>query len=1148
MRLHWVPANLTYRSLLRWVGISEFAALIDEQSLPIQVDTLVEAWRQVIIQSHPDTVALDLDLLEVGFGHLASGHEVGSLQTSDSWISTGLWHLDQLIKTHVLMTWIGGNFKAMTIWLPSFAAAVVEGWPHTMDEKLGRWFGQSTTVICAIVFEEWGWNIAKFEVTPSSFRVIFFEKAGFSSVVAAHVAFRAFHASRRAQYHEAWKSQVDLDDDLGSLKRVMHILDHELGLPTCITQVLHTGPPDFESSRSISQDVISPTLQIDEEMPESSSQEETLSYVAVKGLSAGFMNHLVNNKMAQDSTQEIQVVVMPTSLEQAPALDLRCPTFQSSPLYVLLLINRHWILAKCTKDEDCLKLQVYDGVGITSACHIRTFGSFVQKAWNLPKISISQHWILPQKFSHTCGTVALGHLLLLTGVISYEQAMRFENIHDGLTLCDPFQHDPMSVGFGPEDPITEALEQILPSKGVPVEEVKNRAQAALRIFGKPPIQKALNASNVWAALKQLGNSRPKPFMWVTHAELQEHIKERATTKYGADVDIKRPKKSKEAQAPPASQQIDPANLVLPSGIFVTNCGTPLSQLPLSGVIKNARGVAFATAADAQQYLSSGTFISPEGLALLIVGHLPDVLPQSLPMHSLRVPAIYKATNEPILLDCTSIQLGDQAVYQKTNQSAPEVQAYPSVVFRAHVFRDLWETDHAWQDLVDHPIRNLVATFDLLRLCKDRDCTGCHLFHPSLEEEGIESGLLDVWGFKWAQLDGSKIAPPKASVLSVYIRVPESSFDALHVASGQSGVFFEPRQKDQPAPDNRYAVIWVPQGIFSEMVHRVKTHDECLAVCRMGSKYGIRCLAKNHEALHATLVPNRPYVKCNVKVLFRLEPLPAGTQRQSLVATLQSFGWTAKPLHPCAGSQGKAWLVGTEVDPPAPFIEAQHGWISISKVRDQVMQTKPKDLIATAKTKQHIKGASVAPVSSTADPWRQAGLDPWSGYQGMSKTAVASNPGPTQHVQSKFDEVEQKLQDHVTSTVATHLQQADAASSSRLQNVENQIQTLVEHQTKMQQWIQDGASKIQDVRQDYAHLYQTLNTCTAQNQEHAAAIASVVQDIGTCNSNLVQQGQALQAVAQDLTGLKDRLDTTLEAYFDRQAEKIESLLSKRQRHD
>ena len=156
--------------------------------------------------------------------------------------------------------------------------------------------------------------------------------------------------------------------------------------------------------------------------------------------------------------------------------------------------------------------------------------------------------------------------------------------------------------------------------------------------------------------------------------------------------------------------------MLAAEVFATNCGTPLSQLPLSGVVKNTRGVAFATAAEAHKYMTEGKFIS---------------------MHTLRVPAIYKATMEPVLLECTSVPLGDQDVDPKTNKSAPEVAVFASVLFRTHVFRDLWEAEHQWNELVDHPVRCLVSTFPLLRLRKDRDCQGpCNMYHPSIDEEGI----------------------------------------------------------------------------------------------------------------------------------------------------------------------------------------------------------------------------------------------------------------------------------------------------------------------------------------------------------------------------------------------------------------------------
>ena len=58
------------------------------------------------------------------------------------------------------------------------------------------------------------------------------------------------------------------------------------------------------------------------------------------------------------------------------------------------------------------------------------------------------------------------------------------------------------------------------------------------------------------------------------------------------------------------------------------------------------------------------------------------------------------------------------------------------------------------------------------------------------QTGVESGLIDVWAFRWMKTDGSKATPVTADVLSVYFRVPESSFACLHSASGTDGVFFE----------------------------------------------------------------------------------------------------------------------------------------------------------------------------------------------------------------------------------------------------------------------------------------------------------------------------------------------------------------------
>ena len=93
---------------------------------------------------------------------------------------------------------------------------------------------------------------------------------------------------------------------------------------------------------------------------------------------------------------------------------------------------------------------------------------------------------------------------------------------------------------------------------------------------------------------------------------------------------------------------------------MTNTGEAVPQIAVDAVCKNARGVAFALPQDVQQFLSDGKMISPEALSVLVIGSLPASAPRSLPMHSIQAPAIYRGTDEPILIDCTIIQLGVQA--------------------------------------------------------------------------------------------------------------------------------------------------------------------------------------------------------------------------------------------------------------------------------------------------------------------------------------------------------------------------------------------------------------------------------------------------------------------------------------------------------
>ena len=1131
---HVVPASLSFGTLLSFCGIHDFLALTDGHGSSLVSTDQVKAWGVVVVHLSPEDLEFELALRLDGFGSF----DFHGLCTTPSWESTGFWIFDQIAKSQALVTWAGSNFAPLAIWLPSFTEAVLDLWPGIIDGVLSDWLARPNATIYAIVWEPWGWNLIKLQLDPFFLCATHFVSASDLPSQASYLVARAFHVSIRIRCVETYQD-TQADAPIGTLKRVFQILDLDLGLPSCLCDSLCAISVPDPCRRNTEGLYVSPTLSWTScfEDPDQMPLSPTGGPASPQGLPAGFIldfaRALVSSAPMTITADQINVIV-PQEDPSSCGFLTRDFVPHSQPIFLFFLCNKHWTFLHCTLHESELHIVQFDGLGLTPLCKIRPVADLLKKHWNVQSVILSNKFVAQQSRSDSCGTLALAHFAYALDLISLEQIDHFEKLHDSFVLSSRCRFQVGPIGFGKDaDAITKTLEKILHEKGVPQSELANRIQSAIKAFGVSAIAKALDAKTPWPALKTLGNSRPKPFLWVSHQELQAHIQERSRKEYG--VDIKKPRKNKENKQAESSL-LDSAALTLPADLFVTNSGQSLQQLSLAQVQKDACGVAFATAAEAAPFLAQGKLISPEGLSLLVIGSLAGYQ-SALPMNSLRVPAIYKGTNEPVLVDVTTVQLGDMAVYRKTCDDTPEVTVHPNVVVRAHVFRDLWSDNQDWIEFTAHPIRHIVDAFPVLQLCREEECTNCPKYHPSIEESGIESGLLDVWGFRWTKYDGSKSKPADSEVLSVYLRIPESSFNVLHCASGIFGTFFEPRGQDNPGPDTRYSVVWAPKLSLGEAQHLVKTDDACIAVCRLGHKIGLRCWAKNYESLHQQVCPEKPFVNCNVKTVYRIEPLPAGTQRQSLVDILKSFKWIAKPLAPCRGSQGRAWQIGSETSPPCAFLETKSGWVSITKVKDQGVPAKTTDLIATARTRQHIQGQTNASASSssTSDPWT-VGHDPWGGYAGVGKSAIAP---PSQHVQSKFDDVEQRLQSQVTESIAKGLEQIQSEPSNRMQTVEAQLQALAQQQHYLDNRLTADSAKIQEIQSNCSELAAAVQTCTTTLADQGTALQSIATEVST-------QGRSLKQVSSEVASVSQNLTSQLDSYFSRQSEQIEALLAKRQR--
>ena len=704
---NWVLPSLSNGLLMKWCGILEFTNLVDENGLDLDLAARVRIGGTVVVQQDQDMVALDLDLSTVGFG-LPDAVGTGGLRFSDTYSSSGLWQFDQWIRSNSIISWASAGYAPLTIWLPSLAEALVEFWPGTIDDSLQEWTNIPSLNLYAVAWEFWGWNLIKFELDSHTVRVTFFEPQGEVSGTVSRLAARLWQVSGRQKCEESHVVWLH-EHAKGSLAGVFSILDQDLGLPSFVVKALAQVRPNWpsEAQQSVS-DSCSPTL------PWTSASQNPKPLPCSRsppgGLSAKFLcefsKALVHHEPLSITAAQIKVL----SVTPADHCLLHGETSEfvvtSGPLFLFVLVAGHWTFVHAWVHDSVLHVGLFDGLACTSLSSLAPLIDLLKRAWNPKSVVSSTSWVFPQRYGHTCGSLAIAHFAYHLGLITFGQGFDFELMHDSLAICSNLLGSGGPIGFGNEEQvIRETLEQLLPSKGVPSTELANRIQAAIKTFGTQALTKALKEKQVWPALKQLGSNRPKPFFWVTHHELQLHIQERGQAKFGASLDMKKGRQGKQQRkVTSVAQSIDPLTLQLMPNLFSTNDGTALQQLTMSQVQKDARGIAFTSPSEAQPFLAAGKMISGDGLALLIVGSLPKDLQTAVPLHTMRIPALYKPTNEPIIVDCTVAQLGDQAVYQRNSAQAPTLDVYPTSVFRLHVFLDQWKENHSWDELVARPIK------------------------------------------------------------------------------------------------------------------------------------------------------------------------------------------------------------------------------------------------------------------------------------------------------------------------------------------------------------------------------------------------------------------------------------------------------------
>ena len=99
--MYVVPSSFTIEMLLNWVGIQGFRAVVDVFQEPQQLKSIISPWQVLTVQSDPEDVEFELSLRLDGLGADNMPGTFG-FRCTESWGGTGLWHVDQLVRSQLV--------------------------------------------------------------------------------------------------------------------------------------------------------------------------------------------------------------------------------------------------------------------------------------------------------------------------------------------------------------------------------------------------------------------------------------------------------------------------------------------------------------------------------------------------------------------------------------------------------------------------------------------------------------------------------------------------------------------------------------------------------------------------------------------------------------------------------------------------------------------------------------------------------------------------------------------------------------------------------------------------------------------------------------------------------------------------------------
>ena len=775
--------------------------------------------------------------------------------------------------------------------------------------------------------------------------------------------------------------------------------------------------------------------------------------------------------------------------------------------YWLVLDDDHWFLMVCHLSgsqflDPLATIYIYNGVDHgripPGAQRLLTL---IEMVWFWEIEAVYHAGVIQQQLPDSCGTVMLGHLAHALGLCRDPLLGHVEGLHAGLAFLSFEYDDPSLVGYGPglqpDERLLHELQLLLVDKGVPADRAEERASLAIKKIGAPSITTALAQNNAWASLKALASRPNINMMLVKSDELQAKIRLRANSKFKIQPSEQK-KKGDRRSAPATPLVIDPAQLQLVADTFATDEGS-VEQISFGELGPDRAGLAFCHVNDVLPFLTEAKPISTKGLAVLTVQTVPPEMRGPLPVSDLRFPVLCAATQEPMLLLGSLVNLGQKMIARAGVHNPPSVAALNTQTLKLTVYRDQWPG--SWDTFLEKPFREVMRQFPGLQLCREEGCGGsCQYYHPPVDET-LDTLILDLWNRSWHGPEGKYVKPHEATSWAIMARVPAFARLTIQQLSGSHGLYCEPRTPGGREVDPAFAIVWLGNLSFSQVQHKAKTTPKVVAIFRLHQKYGLRFADSDFEEAFRLLKPDEPLVQSRTTTVYKMFPLPLGTQRHSLQKALAQWGWKARVMQPVAGSiDGTTWEVGSSNPPPSNIMQSAQGDVVVTVLRRVNKDPAPASLLASSSTKDHFRHQSKRQVgtpepAAKVDPWT-ASADPWQRYKQMEDRLRAD----MRHTARQ----EMGTAMHVDSDEPTSM---PTRQDARIEQLEIDMQELKSSNEKFHTWFQDAADAnkqlhqhvetmhgvVEKQQQDLEQLKTDVTKHTTATQEQMNTLRSEVRD-------------------------------------------------------